>query len=101
MESHYDDRYNSSKLLQIYIIRKLPAVVDPSMTPKPHSIVINAMDSMFYKCYLGSEGTDGSRAFGSIFKTPTARITEEGSRLIVQAASAGRETTACICVLMR
>lgn len=62
------------------------------MTTNPHPIVINAMDPMFCKSDLGREITGAVKVLEGIFRALTARTTEEGSRLVVQAASAGRET---------
>ncbi|KAJ4355521.1 uncharacterized protein N0V89_003538 [Didymosphaeria variabile] len=93
-QSHVNkfNQYNLSKLLQIYTIRKLATIVDPPTTTNAHPIVINAMDPMFCKSDLGSEVKGAIKVAGGVFRSLTARSTEEGSRLIVKAASAGRET---------
>lgn len=70
----------------------MSAIVDPPTTTNPYPIVINAMDPMFCKSDLGSEAKGALKVVGGIFKSITARTTEEGSRLVVQAAAAGRET---------
>ncbi|OAG03344.1 NAD(P)-binding protein, partial [Paraphaeosphaeria sporulosa] len=74
------NQYNLSKLLQIYTIQKLSAIVDPLAIDSPRPIVINAMDPMFCKSDLGSEVTGAVKVLGGIFRNITARTTEEGSR---------------------
>lgn len=79
-------RYNLSKLLQLYIIRKLCAAIDPP------TIVINSVDPCFCKTGLSGDLRGVARVFFKIFEFIAARTAEEGSRLVVQAASAGRQT---------
>ena len=85
-------RYNLSKLLQIYTEIKLCSIVDPVKTSDPHPIVINSVDPCFCKTGLSGEMKGGPKAFFKIFESIAARTAEEGSRLVVQAASAGRKT---------
>jgi retinol dehydrogenase 12 len=54
--------------------------------------VINSLDPCFCKTGLGADMTGALRVFMKIFQTLTARTAEEGSRLVVQSAGAGRET---------
>lgn len=67
-------------------------MVDPPNTADPNPIVINSVDPCFCKTGLSGEMTGGPKAFFKVFETIAARTAEEGSRLVVQAASAGRET---------
>lgn len=85
-------RYNLSKLLQMFAVIKLSAAVDPVETSEPNPIVINSLDPCFCKTGLASELTGVIKVFFKIFETIAARSSEEGSRLVVQAASAGRQT---------
>lgn len=85
-------RYNLSKLLQLYIIRKLCTVVDPPSTTDSNPIVINSLDPCFCKTGLSTELKGVTRVLFKIFELVTARTAEEGSRLVMQAASAGRQT---------
>ncbi|KAK0641735.1 hypothetical protein B0T16DRAFT_380711 [Cercophora newfieldiana] len=97
-EKNFDwmNQYNISKLMQIYILMKLSALVDPldSNTKGARPIVINSLDPCFCKTGLGSpeDLPRGMQLAGKIFTAAAARTAEEGSRLVVQAASAGRET---------
>lgn len=84
-------RYNLSKLLQLYIIRKLCAAVDAANTTD-NPIVINSVDPCFCKTGLSADLRGIARVLLKIFEMITARTAEEGSRLVVQAASAGKQT---------
>jgi retinol dehydrogenase-12 len=81
------------------LARKLSTIIDPLPSPTSESlkesgkIVINSLDP----CLCGSTGlfrdvTGGVKIFLKVFVTMFARTAEEGSRLIVAAAAAGRET---------
>ncbi|EXJ87215.1 hypothetical protein A1O3_04174 [Capronia epimyces CBS 606.96] len=95
-EAHVNlmNQYNLSKLFQLYIIIKLSAIVDPidADNPNPNPIVINSLDPCFCKTGLSGDLTGAPKVFFSIFRAIFARTAEEGARLVVQAASAGRET---------
>ncbi|KAJ4290252.1 hypothetical protein N0V90_010467 [Kalmusia sp. IMI 367209] len=93
-EAHVDkfNQYNLSKLLQLYFIIKLASVIDPPNTTNPNPVVVNAMDPCFCKSELARDLTGILKFALNIFQSIAARTAEEGSRLIVQAASAGRET---------
>lgn len=81
----FDDRYNLSKLLLLYVIVKLASIIDPT-------IVVNSLDPCFCKTGLADDFTGGLKAVYNIFEYIFARSAEEGSRLVVTAASAGRQT---------
>lgn len=85
-------RYNLSKLLQLYIIRKLCTVVDAVTTSDAHPIVNNSVDPCFCKTGLSGDLKGITKIIFKIFEYISARTAEEGSRLVVQAASAGRQT---------
>lgn len=78
-------RYNLSKLLLLYAVIKLSSSVDDS-------IVINSLDPCFCKTGLGGESSGSAKFARAIFAFLFARTAEEGSRLIVKAASMGRES---------
>lgn len=91
----FDNRYNLSKLLLLYVIIKLASIVDPITNDKSrdsNSIVVNSLDPCFCKTGLAGELTGGVKAVFKVFEFLFARSAEEGSRLVVAAASAGRET---------
>jgi retinol dehydrogenase 12 len=91
----FDNRYNVSKLLLLYVIIKLASIVDPITNDKSqdsNSIVINSLDPCFCKTGLAGELTGGFKVVFKLFEFMFARPAEEGSRLVVTAASAGRQT---------
>ena len=91
----FDDRYNLSKLLLLYVIIKLASIIDPVGNDKPRDsnpIVINSLDPCFCKTGLAGGLTGGVKAGFRVFEFLFARPAEEGSRLVVTAASAGRQT---------
>lgn len=93
--TNYNNRYNLSKLLQVYVIRKLAAIVDPTTDDKStdaSSIAINCLDPCFCKTDLARGLSGGLKFAFKIFEFLFARTAEEGSRLVVIAASAGRKT---------
>ena len=88
-------RYNLSKLLLLYIVIKVASIIDPATHDKSqdsHSVVVNSLDPCFCKTGLAGELTGVFKAVFKIFEFVFARPAEEGSRLVVQAASAGRPT---------
>jgi len=79
----------------LYLIIKLASIIDPTSNNKSggsNSIVINSLDPCFCKTGLGGELTGGLRVALKLFAFLFARTAEEGSRLVVAAASAGGET---------
>ncbi len=66
--------------------------MDPADTADPNPIVINSVDPCFCKTGISGELSGGPRVFFKIFELIAARPAEEGARLVVQAASAGRQT---------
>jgi len=78
--------------VQLYIIRKLCTIVDTTTTNDPHPIVINSVDPCFCKTGLSGDLKGITRLIFKFFEFISARTAEEGSRLVVQAASAGRQT---------
>ncbi|KAJ9610295.1 hypothetical protein H2200_005072 [Cladophialophora chaetospira] len=88
-------QYNLSKLLLLYVVIKLASFVDPITkddNPGSSPIVINAMDPCFSKTGLHDEITGGSNLLFKVFEFLFARPAEESSRLVVAAASAGRQS---------
>ncbi|KAK9451147.1 uncharacterized protein V1518DRAFT_391428 [Limtongia smithiae] len=86
------DQYNLSKLLQLYAAIKLSAILDQTGTANPTAIVINSLDPCFCKTGLHVQRNITEAVVFKIFEVIFARSAEEGARLVVQAASAGRET---------
>jgi retinol dehydrogenase 12 len=88
-------RYNLSKLLLAHAIIKLATIIHPA-TPtndrQEPSLVINSLDPCFCKTELASGLSGGLKALFKVFELLFARTAEEGSRLVVLAASEGRQT---------
>lgn len=77
------------------MIIKLASIIDPVTDNKsggPNPIVINSLDPCFCKTGLPGEITGGLGVAIKGFEFLFARPAEEGSRLVVTAASAGRQT---------
>lgn len=78
------------------MIYQLASIIDPttsSKTSDSNPIIINCLDPCACKgTGLGNEAPGALKAVGRIFQFLFARTAEEGSRLVVIAASAGRET---------
>ncbi|GAD97951.1 hypothetical protein THITE_2116303 [Paecilomyces variotii No. 5] len=96
-KSHVDmmNQYNLSKLLLLHAIIKLSSIVDPVTSDKSRessSIVINSLDPCFCKTQLGRDISGMLKVATAVFAFLFARTAEEGSRLVVKTASAGRET---------
>lgn len=95
MLTTFDNRYSLSKLLLLYTIIKLASIIDPIAKDKSrdsYPIVINSLDPCFCRTGLAGELTGGIKALYKVFEFIFARPAEEGSRLVVTAASAGRPT---------
>lgn len=76
----------------MYTVIKLSNAVHSADASDPHPIVINSVDPCFCKTGLSGELKGGPRVFFKVFESIAARTAEEGSRLVVQAASAGLQT---------
>jgi retinol dehydrogenase-12 len=95
-------RYNLSKLLQVYVIRHLATLVFPITSTNNSSsksklesafpITINCLDPCFCKTDLGRGAGGALKVAGKIFEFLFARTAEEGSRCVVIASGAGRES---------
>lgn len=96
-ESHVDGKlqyvqpYGLSKLLQLYATLKLSATVAPGDDASP-TVIVNSLDPCFCKSGLHSALTGAVKVGVTIFAAVAGRSPEEGARLVVQAASAGKET---------
>ena len=82
------DRYNVSKLLEVLVVRHLTSL-GGSKTADGSSVIINTVNPGFCHSELGREL---SNIVFSVVKTLIARTGEEGSRNLVLAASAGKES---------
>ncbi|CAG8975051.1 hypothetical protein HYALB_00011830 [Hymenoscyphus albidus] len=86
------DRYNTSKLLEVLLVRALaPDIYSPSSTPHPE-IILNTLTPGLCKSLLMRHAVFPLNIFAAIGKVILARSTEVGSRTLVAAAAAGNET---------
>lgn len=79
------DRYNVSKLLELFYVRALALHMKESKNPE---IVVNAVTPGLCHSELGRD----QGAFFGVIKFVLARTTEMGSRSLVHAAQGGEET---------
>ncbi|KAG0650546.1 Short chain dehydrogenase atnD [Hyphodiscus hymeniophilus] len=89
------NQYNLSKLFQILSVIQLASIVDPLTSTKASAsnrLIINTLDPCFCKTGLAREISGVLRPVFTLFEFLFARTAEEGSRLVVQTASAGGET---------
>lgn len=86
-EKMNEDRYNTSKLLPIWVVRELAARM-----PRTEPVIINALNPGFCRTDLFRHAP---RLLGFIVKSAVqiiGRTTEMGSRTLMAAAAAGRDS---------
>ena len=77
----------------MYAIIKLASLIGPDdRSHDTHSLIVNSLDPCFCKTGLPGNPTGTIGVFFRLFEFLFARPAEEGSRLVVIAASAGSET---------
>jgi retinol dehydrogenase 12 len=85
-----------SKLLLLHAIIKLAAVTDHQLKSSGDQqepcVIINSLDPCFCETELASGLSGGLKVLFKVFEFLFARTAEEGSRLIVLAASEGKQT---------
>jgi retinol dehydrogenase 12 len=86
------NRYNLSKLIQLYTLRKLATLVDPVDTTAEYPIIINSVDPCFCETGLSREVSGFTWVVVKAFAAIAARPPDDGARQVVHAASCGRET---------
>jgi hypothetical protein len=82
------ERYPTSKLVTILAVRELIA----RMTGDDGSVVVNMVNPGFCHSQLGRNATGIGQLRMRVLKAVLARTTEVGSRTLVAAASAGKES---------
>ncbi|KAL4879251.1 hypothetical protein BJY04DRAFT_220368 [Aspergillus karnatakaensis] len=80
------EQYNLSKLLLLHCIIKLSSLIQSD------GIIVNSLDPCFCKTGLPREASGPFKVLFKLFEVLFARTAEEGSRLVVQAASATKES---------
>lgn len=86
-ENMNEDRYNLSKLLEVFVVRQLAAEMAPS-----DPVIINALSPGFCQSTLFRHAPGFLRAVLEIGVRILGRTSEMGSRALMAAAAAGRET---------
>lgn len=82
------DRYNTSKLLEILVVHHLASLAG-SKTADSSAVVMNTVNPGFCHSELTREFANVAV---SVLKALIARTTEEGSRVLVLATAAGKES---------
>lgn len=82
-----EDRYNLSKLLEVFIVRQLASEMAPN-----DPVIINALSPGFCRSTLFRHAPGFLRAILEIGVRIIGRSSEVGSRALMSAAAAGRET---------
>jgi len=84
-------RYPTSKLLEVFMVRALTE----HMASGPHAnepVILNCLNPGLCHSSLSRSATGGRRVIFFVFKLLMARTTEMGSRTLVAAAAAGKES---------
>ena len=83
------DRYNVTKLLEVFVVRELSGQLESSTKGK---VVISALNPGLCYSELTRDATGVKGLAVKIFKALLARTTEVGSRTLVHAAGSGQES---------
>ncbi|KAI9824166.1 MAG: Nitrogen permease regulator 2 [Phylliscum demangeonii] len=83
------DRYNTSKLLETFLVRELARRMEQSGKGE---VIVNAVNPGFCHSELSRDFHGIRSILVMLFKAVLARSTEYGSRTLVSAATAGKET---------
>jgi retinol dehydrogenase-12 len=86
------DRYNVSKLLEILLIRELAPLISPNNSTLPPPIILNTLTPGLCHSSLMRHAIFPLNILARVGKAILARPTEVGSRTLVAAAAAGKET---------
>ncbi|KAF6222299.1 hypothetical protein HO133_001385 [Letharia lupina] len=89
-KARMDDRYNLSKLLEMYAVQEIAEQITAS--PKKGKVVVNHSNPGWVITEVMREWTGLKLFIFKIFRTIFARSTEVGSRTTVNAAEGGEET---------
>ncbi|KAL2162674.1 hypothetical protein VTH06DRAFT_6510 [Thermothelomyces fergusii] len=86
------ERYMTTKLLDILVMRELAARLDAAAAPGPSPIVVNAANPGLCKSGLFRNVFLVARLFLAVATFAIGRTSEQGSRALLAAAAGGRET---------
>ena len=84
------DRYRVSKLLEVLVVRQLAKLIDQSTNKS--GVIINCLNPGLCHSDLTRDAEGFVRFVIGTLKTLLARTTEVGSRTLVHAAAASRES---------
>ena len=86
------DRYPASKLLEVFSVRELAALITKSSSSSEPDVILNMLNPGLCHSSL-ARNADGVQGWVLwLMKLVLARSTEVGSRTLVHGATAGRET---------
>ncbi|KAI9801755.1 MAG: hypothetical protein M1825_003127 [Sarcosagium campestre] len=85
-----NDRYNVSKLIEIYVVRELAALVTASS--KKGDVIINTLNPGFCRSNIMREAKGAFKVYLAGLRSLLARSTEVGSRTLVAGIVAGPES---------
>jgi NAD(P)-dependent dehydrogenase (short-subunit alcohol dehydrogenase family) len=88
-QSNVPDRYPTSKLIQVFIIRELAARLSAAAAGGKTPIVVNCVNPGLCQSELSR---DVNGIGFALFKMVFARTTEQGSRVLVHGAAGGEDT---------
>lgn len=92
VDSEIRSRYNDSKILGVFVIRELAALVTASS--EQGDIIVNCLNPGFCvsEIMLRGQFTAVQTKLFKVLRAMLARTAEEGSRTLVHATLAGKET---------
>lgn len=86
------DRYQTSKLVQIFVVRELARHLPDPSSAKGAAVVLNTLTPGFCRTALFRDNTFPASAFIGFNSWVLGRSAEAGARTLVHAAAAGPET---------
>lgn len=86
------DRYQTSKLLQLFVVRHLAQRLSASTTGSTDSVILNTLTPGYCRSALFRDNKFPASLFINVTGKLLARSSEQGSRTYVHAAAAGPET---------
>lgn len=89
-KSYMADRYNTSKLLEVFVVQRLAEEMKNSPNRKP--VILNCVNPGLCHSGLARNFEGFQAAFFTIFKMLLARRTPVGARTLVAGAEAGEES---------
>lgn len=85
------DRYQTSKLLEIFLVRQLAQEMSKPAS-NSNGVILNTLNPGFCRTSLFRDNKPPAAAFLTLMSRLIGRSAEAGSKIIVDAAAAGPET---------